>query len=895
MLKINTLASAIGLSSLVLTAQADGILEGRILDANTQNPVNGVLVSIKQLNRDVLVSHKGAFRIPKLKAGTYDITATLGEQKIHQGQVTITDDQVTTSNISVNTQEVPMEEILVVGQVAQMQRALDRQRHADNMISAINADAIGQLPDNNAAEALQRIPGISIERDQGEGRFVRVRGISPDLNSVTINGTQIPAPEAGRRAVALDVIPSDLISSMEVTKALTPDMDANAIGGSIEVKSVSALDREGAFYSFGGDLSFAQHTGETSPAVSASGGNTWEFINGHRLGVAGALTYENRKFGSDNIETGAKWDGSDLEEVAQRDYTLERERIGAALNIDYELDLNNSIYLRSLYSEFSDDEQRIQNSVEFIDAISEGDTGDAEVVRDLKDRKEIQTILSTTLGAEHFIEDWTIEYAIGYSKANEDEPGGISGADFEASADISGMGFNNSRRPNLIVSDDFLNASNFQLTEVESEKGLTEDAQTSLKFDITKDLYFNDNPAMLKFGAKSTQRTKDQQLDVTIYENFNTADLTLDNFSNGQVDYELGEFGPSIDGDLVRQAIDYSTGELDIEESSVGDFQIDEDITAAYIMGRVDLNNTRILAGVRYEGTEQSLSGFKYDDTDESITAQNSKNNYSHILPSLHIRHELNDDTQLRLAYSNAVVRPTFDQLSPGFTTDGEEGEKGNTQLEALESTNYDVGIEHFTGDAGVISGFIFHKNIKNFVFETDIAGTIGFEDFDNVTTYRNGDKATLTGLELAYSQKLSMLPEPFNNFLLSANMAYSESDADIGSRSIALPNQSDVTGNLIFGYQQNRLMMRLAANYKSKYLLEVNDLVDLSEDVYQAAQTQWDFSAAYGITDSLKVKFEIANLTDEPYYTYQNNKDLNAQYEEYGPTYRLGFSYTNF
>ncbi|MFT7110624.1 MAG: hypothetical protein ACI843_002298, partial [Psychrobacter glaciei] len=226
MLKINTLVSAIGLSSLVLTAQADGILEGRILDANTQNPVNGVLVSIKQLNRDVLVSHKGAFRIPKLKAGTYDITATLGEQQIHQGQVTITDDQVTTSNISVNTQEVPMEEILVVGQVAQMQRALDRQRHADNMISAINADAIGQLPDNNAAEALQRIPGISIKRDQGEGRFVRVRGISPDLNSVTINGTQIPAPEAGRRAVALDVIPSDLISSMEVTKALTPDMDA---------------------------------------------------------------------------------------------------------------------------------------------------------------------------------------------------------------------------------------------------------------------------------------------------------------------------------------------------------------------------------------------------------------------------------------------------------------------------------------------------------------------------------------------------------------------------------------------------------------------------------------------------------------------------------------------
>ena len=233
------------------TVSAEGILEGRISDASSSANVSGAVLEIQAQNnqkikRKILVED-GRFRLSSLPAGKYDLSVSLSNEILYQHVIEIKDDQKLENNIEINTDKQPVEEVLVVGQAAQIQRALDRQRYADNMISAINADAIGQLPDSNAAEALQRIPGISIERDQGEGRFVRVRGISPDLNSVSVNGVQIPTPESGSRAVALDVVPADLLSSLVVTKTLTPDMDANSIGGSIDVKSLSAFERDGVF------------------------------------------------------------------------------------------------------------------------------------------------------------------------------------------------------------------------------------------------------------------------------------------------------------------------------------------------------------------------------------------------------------------------------------------------------------------------------------------------------------------------------------------------------------------------------------------------------------------------------------------------------------------------
>ena len=143
----------------------------------------------------------------------------------------------------------PAATVVVSGQRASLRNAIAAQEKADNIISVISSDDIGGLPDKNAAEALARLPGVSVQRDQGEGRYITVRGLGPDLNAVTINGALVPSPEAGRRAVALDILPAGLIRTLEVSKTLLPEMDANSLGATVEVKSLSAFDLPGKLLS----------------------------------------------------------------------------------------------------------------------------------------------------------------------------------------------------------------------------------------------------------------------------------------------------------------------------------------------------------------------------------------------------------------------------------------------------------------------------------------------------------------------------------------------------------------------------------------------------------------------------------------------------------------------
>ncbi|MAB41457.1 MAG: TonB-dependent receptor, partial [Pseudomonadales bacterium] len=286
------------------------------------------------------------------------------------------------------------EVMTIIGQAAQMEQALEEQRMSNNTESVVHADAIGQLPDENAAEALQRVPGISVERDQGEGRFVRVRGLGADLNSVTINGTLVPAPESDRRAVAMDVLPSELIQSLSVVKTLTPDMDANSLGGTIEVESLSGFDHDGLFYSLSTEASYDDNTGDTSPEVSGAFSNRFSVGDGvDNLAIATALSWADRSFGSDNVETGGAWDfddpaGARLEELEERRYDISRERAGIGFNVDYRPDDDTELFLRTLYSRFKDSETRQANVIEFADAQLAGERGDAEGAREIKDCEE---------------------------------------------------------------------------------------------------------------------------------------------------------------------------------------------------------------------------------------------------------------------------------------------------------------------------------------------------------------------------------------------------------------------------------------------------------------------------------------------------------------------------
>ena len=806
------------------------------------------------------------------------------------------------------------EHVEVVGQAASIDQALKEQRNSDNIESVVHADGVAQLPDANVAEAVQRLPGISVERDQGEGRFVSVRGLGPDLNSVTINGTLVPSPESARRAVALDVLPSELVQSLSVIKTLTPDMDANSLGGTVDVQSLSAFDHKGLFYTGTIEAGYNQNTHQTSPKFSGAISDRFSLGDGiDNFGVAAALSWNKRDFGSDNVETGGAWDfndGARLNSFEQRVYDISRERTGGGLNFDYKPDDDTQLYLRTLFSRFKDSETRNSTSLEFDKPQAAGELGKAKAKRKLKQREETQEIQSYVFGGERMLGLWTLSGQAGYSRSSEDSPGHIAGATFKGNSSFPNSGFYDTEKPRPIIGAGFYDPSNFTLDKVDWEEQDTRDTEKNLRLDLARDYDVEGYASQVKFGGKVSRRNKDNDLNAWVYKDFddagfNDAQLNMTSFDKGNVHYQLGQFGPGISGGAIKDLIGgLNPGDYyDEQESRANDFKMREDINAAYVMNTVDIDDWRFIAGMRYEGTEFEAKGTGV--RDGAFEAQDTQRDYHHWLPGLHARYQLDKNTQLRAAWTNAVVRPTFGQLAPGFVIDDDEASFGNPNLKPLESSNFDLGIEHYMGQAGTVSAFLFYKDIKNFVYNNDLAGSGEWVDFTEAHTYANGDSAKLYGLELAYSQKFDWLPAPWNGLLLGANTTFSRSSASIEGfdqatgrnrkRDIDLPNQSDTVGNLMLGWEDDTLSLRLSANYKSQYLYELAGISDKAHDLHVDAQTFVDFSARYSLTKNLQVSFEAQNLTDQPYFVYSGHRRYNNQYEEYGPTYSLGLTFTHF
>ncbi|MES2257054.1 MAG: TonB-dependent receptor [Pseudomonadota bacterium] len=798
--------------------------------------------------------------------------------------------------------------VVVTGQRAALSKAVAAQEKANNIVSIISSDDIGGLPDQNAAEALARLPGVSVQRDQGEGRYITVRGMGPDLNSVTINGALVPSPEASRRAVALDVLPAGLIRSLEVSKTLTPDQDANSLSGTVEVKSLSAFDLPGNLLSAYAGASRDQNTGQTSP----NGGLLWaqRFLDG-KLGVAAGLSAEKRKFGSDNVETGGAWDGERLGGFELRDYLPVRERGAFALNLDYRPAAGSSIYLRSFLSRFSDDEVRDRITISNIagGAVSEGATASARAERRLRQRKFTQTIRSLVLGTEQQWQDWTLEVSGALSKASEDTPEALNDARFRGNANFAGIGFRDGAQPQLIAPAAVFDPANYSLNAISLQQRYSQDKANHLRADLSRTLETGALQSVLKFGLKSARREKSNDTEQWQYNSakasspnyWGAGSTSMSAFTGPDtLDYKLGAIGTAIDPALVRARIaglDRPSARL-LPESTLNDYTMNEDIDAAYLQDSMRYQAWNLLAGVRGEHTRFEALGSQVSGA--SVTPVRRARSYTNWLPSLQARYDIDQKTSVRAAWTHAVVRANFSQLAPGVSlASATEAVIGNPDLAPLKSTNLDLGVERVLGKDGVLSAYLFHKNIKNFTYTTNLAGTGQWAGFTSATSYANGDKAGVRGLELAYSQPLRMLPSPFNRLIVGANATLTDSSARVArydvatartlARDITMPGQSDRMLNLMLGYEQGPVSARVALNHKSPYLLELgSDILKASQDRIVAPQTQVDLSLAWQLNRQFQLVFEAANVNNEHYYVYQGSKNHNAQYEQYGRTYKI-------
>jgi TonB-dependent receptor len=290
-----------------------------------------------------------------------------------------------------------------------------------------------------------------------------------------------------------------------------------------------------------------------------------------------------------------------------------------------------------------------------------------------------------------------------------------------------------------------------------------------------------------------------------------------------------------------------------------------------------------------------------------ALTPKITSRSFGNTLPSLQIRNSLDQETSIRAALTNSVVRANFSQLAPGVSySSPTEATIGNPDLKPLTSANFDLGVERLIGKDGVMSFYYFTKDIKDFTYTTNMAGTGQWTGFTSATVAVNGDKAKLKGYELSYTQALRQLPGVFSGLIVGANATITDSTTVLSrfdkatnkllSREVALPGQSNRVVNLVLGYEAGPLSARIASNAKSRYLLQTgSDVVDASQDAWVDGQRQVDLSVKYQINKMTQLTFEGLNINKEKYYVYLGNERFNFQNEQYGRTFRLSLTMAHF
>ncbi|MGB2128897.1 MAG: TonB-dependent receptor [Flavicella sp.] len=942
------------------TTAQNGSLGGIITDENGLY-VPGANVTIKNSNKGTISDFNGRFTLVKIPSGIQILEVTfIGYSKITK-EVEITEGKTSFLKISMKPDSNILDEVTISTRIGGEAKALNKQKSNLNITNVISTDQLGKFPDANIGDAIKRVAGITMQVDQGEARNVIIRGLSPQLNSVTLNGSRIPSAEGDNRNVQMDLIPSDMIQTIEVNKAVTPDMDADALGGSVNLVTRTA------------PLDFR---------LSATAGSGVNFINDKRIlngsflvgdrtengkfGWMVAASANDSDFGSDNFE--ADWDnefeyntgnqddeGEDVlekidvnpyaKEFQIRKYLVQRIRRSFSANFDYQFNDNNHVYLKTMYNWRDDRENRFRLKQEIKDGedISSSDYSivnnnverfPIDVKRETKGgigndrnknrRLEDQRMQNYTLGGDHLIGHVEIDWMASYAKASEERLNERY-TTFEYDGDdaiIINNDVSDVRYPNYIIENSSIanSYSDYKLDELSEQNQYTDEQDINFFSNFQMPLHiFDEENGTLKFGLRA--RMKEKKRDNNFFEYKDAfedsyGDLTTTNFSDySQKDYlagsqyQAGVFAtPSWLGNID---LTNAEGEIVYDEFLGENYNAEENVYAAYVMTEQKLSNklTAIL-GLRYEHTQISTTGnsvdYNEDGDYDSHTQITEENTYGNLLPGLHLKYDIDKNTILRFAFTNTIARPNYIDLTPfrNIIREDEEIEVGNPNLEPAKSMNFDMSAEHYFSNVGILSAGVFHKNIKDFAYTsltttTDDMYGVNTTDFD-VKIPKNGDDATVTGVELALQRKLDFLPGIAKNLNVYLNYTYLNSHADginneDGDERIdmSLPNTAPNMFNGSLGYDDGKFSTRISMNFSDAYIDEIGK--DEFTDRYYDQQLFLDFNIAYAVSKNLRLYADFTNLTDQPLRYYQGAVNQTMQAEYYGRRFAFGLKYDLF
>ncbi len=910
------------LATVAMPALANTI-QGSVLDKDGVRPLQGAEIRIEGLNRVAQTDAEGRYRFTGVPKGKYVLRAQFAGTDDQSQDVDVVDGGTRDISFAMAPEGGGDPMLLVVGQQATLLSSIARQRASDTVSTVLTRDSIGQFPDQNVAESLRRAPGINVLNDQGEGRFVSVRGLSPDLNSASINGNRVLATGGDERTVALDVIPNELVESIEIKKSLTPDMDGDTIGGSLDIKTTSAFDRKKGFIGLSAQGDYNELAEQWSPKFT---GNFSQPIT-ENFGIAGGASWNRRRFATDNVEADG-WTTSDAgvdyaEDLEYRDYDVQRVRWGGNLSLDWRPTPGTTLYLRGVYSKFDDTELRRRLVFGFNEEPASGtatsasfDSADGriQIRRDLKDRREVQSIGTVSLGGKTETGAWTIVYDAAWSYADQQENGSIDPIRFQSRFQTPGalgvtVDYSDLKVPTYNIDfgqAGFLDPGRYGLTLLErTTREDAKDREFAARIDVARAFSSDAGEFELKFGGKARLRQKKQFFEIDLFEDVDGGLTLADVLGNSQ--FTLADINPITDLGLVRafaaRTPDSAFERNDLESDFVSvaeNYEGEEDIFAGYIQGRFDTGAVRIIGGVRIENTRNELRGSRVEINEDLetlvVTPVVNRRNYTNFLPSLNVRANLTDKLVGRVAGFRSLSRPGFGQLAPRFTiSENEDGERegafGNPDLRPYKAWNFDATLEYYFTKQSVVQAGVFAKSISDFIVtRRRLNGSFAGIDFTEADIPENGDTANVFGAEFSYNQAFTMLPAPFDGLLTNINYTYTNARGTLADgRRIPLPAASRHTFNVVLGYEKGPVSFRAAASYRDQFLDEVGEVFE--EDRFVRPLFQIDLSAKVRLNQQFQLFFDVVNLNNADFTAFRNGPTQRRllQYELYQRTFKFG------
>jgi TonB-dependent receptor len=922
-----------------LGQERKGTITGRVTDAN-HAVLQGAQIAVQPNRASAASDEQGQFAIYGVTPGRYTVTISA------VGFATFSQEVDVAAGGAAN-----LEAVLEVGKRTEVvevrgerQRgeveALNRERTADNIVQVLPSEVITSLPNTNIADAVGRLPSVSLERDEGEGKYVQIRGTEPRLSNVTVDGVHLPSPESVRN-VKLDAIPADLVDSVEISKTLSANQEGDAIGGSVNLVTKSATDKPylsvmgmGGFTPIAGGRSLQQ--------FSANAGQ--RFGPDHRFGILIGGSYDWNGRGIDDIEPsqavnplsgGGTFLGPNAADLRQ--YWYDRTRYGFGGTLDYKISNNSSAYLRGLFSQFKDDGQ------DWIYSPSVGSFAtptltnpDGSSSFSHVTRKPAQRLFSFTAGARHDIGATLINYELSFGQARF--TGFFPSTSFDP---VSGGPLDGAVQYAVNTSNPFvpkftaLNANIFDPNQYVISRLTTGDDHTFERdvtgaISVARTYTAGTHFSTIEVGAKVRDAHKSQ---LNVQQTFSpSADFlmssVLGSFTNPDYYFgKFGTFGPTTDYKRIVALFNANPGAFDASGNFLSDqartlpadFNTDERVAAGYVMNTINFGNARVQAGVRIEGTQDSFIGNQIDVNGRnflpgSLVRVPGEASYVDVLPSVQFQYRLGSDTLLRAAYGMGISRPNFGDLPPFVKFDptiapGQPSvTAGNPNLKPTHAQNFDFLIERYLKNVGIIQGGVFYKYLTDPIYENVITPiTTGQFAGQLQSAPINGPRAHITGIEMTWQQRLTFLPGLLNGSGIRANYSYTSSNASFPAGfgrtdHVALLRQAPNNWNFDFTYDKKGISARMGLTHNDAniFAYQFQDGADggikgPQGDQYLYPHTQVDAQVSYWIPRGrgLQAIVSLLNVNNEVFGFYNGSEQFPVQREYYSRTVSIGLRWT--